>query len=126
MRTSWAAGPRSAIAMTGVVACLAIPVSDSAQSATLVGTVSVSGSHNRNTISNAQIMVPALRLSLRTASIGTYRIDRLKGGPLVRIAGALGSEERQDTGTMEPKAATLLDITLERKVVELDSVISKT
>jgi len=118
------AGIRQAIAMATLTVCAIVPAGF-AQSATLVGTISIAGSHHKGPIPDAQILVPSLHLALRSDSSGTYRIDGLKGGPLVLIARAIGYGERQDTVTVDPIDATLHDFELERRVVQLDSVVTK-
>ena len=96
-----------------------------AQRSILVGTVTFD-SAGKHPVANAMVALsaPAPPRSVRTDSLGSYRIDGLSQGRVVVVVRAIGYVAVHDTVVIDSDDATLHNVVIPRQLVELGVVVS--
>jgi len=101
-----------------------IATSIAAQTRTIIGTVVADSAHG-HPIENAEVMAPALKLSVRTNARGEFRLVGLPSGRHLVVVRLIGYRTVTDTIELGAQAETHRDFVLGQRAVPLDSVVAE-
>jgi Carboxypeptidase regulatory-like domain len=107
-----------------VAATMIHATSSTAQTRAIAGTVAADSARGRP-VENAEVMVPALSLSVRTTPKGEFRLAELPPGRYLVLVRLIGYQTVMDSITVGTDADARHDFVLRESAVVLDSVVAQ-